>query len=195
MGTLTFVTSPLWLPDGETVEVRPVCDGVDILGQIDRDAIGLYPPDFFAQSALSSGGMLRLGICQCGSEGCADREVEVTHQEGDIYWWSRHTGVLKKWSFDIATYKRAVSLASEDLSWERTADTIYRLLKLEDYSAVLKQGWQFEGGYLMDDGSGVNLCFNVANGAPQTIAITCPTYEPELAIAAVRAYMDMHFAN
>lgn len=103
--------------------------------------------------------------------------------------------MLKKWRFDIETYKRAVSLASDDLSWERTEDTIKRLLKVEDYSAVLKQGWQFEGGYLMDDGSGVNLCFNVANGAPQTIAITCPTYEPELAIAAVRAYMDMHFAN
>ncbi|MBK9205651.1 MAG: hypothetical protein IPL73_25140 [Candidatus Obscuribacter sp.] len=139
--------------------------------------------------------MLRLGICQCGSKGCADREVEVTHQDGDIYWRSRHTEVLKKWRFDIETYKRAVSLASDDLSWERTEDTIKRLLKVEDYSAVLKQGWQFEGGYLMDDGSGVNLCFNVANGAPQTIAITCPTYEPELAIAAVRAYMDMHFAN
>lgn len=194
MAAIDFVTSPVWLPDSETVEVRPLCESVDVLAQISRDAIGLYPPEFFAQPALLSGGVLRVGICQCGSEGCDDITVEVTHQDGDVYWCSRRNDVVKKWRFDSAVYDSAIGRASQDLSWERTADTIYRLLKLEDFAHAQKQGWIFESGYMMEDGSGVNLYFKVANDGPQKLEVSCPTYEPELAIEAVRAYMNKRFS-
>lgn len=195
MGTLSFITSPVWVPGDETVEVRPVCDGVDILGQMDRDAIGLYPPDFFAQSAVLTGGMLRLGICQCGCEGCGDVEIEVKQEDGYIVWTSKYPCISKQWHFDIANYNRAVSVAREDLSWERTADTIGRLLKLEDFSATLQHDLKFECGWMMADGRGVHLCFRESSNELQTREVLCPTYEPELAIAAVRAYIDKHFAN
>lgn len=194
-GVICFEANPVWVPGGETVELRVLVDDIDILSQLQRDYIGLYPPDFFAQRALLDKGRLSIGLCQCGCDGCGGVEVDVDLQGSEIVWSTMHTGLLKQWRFDVKELQRALTVARRDLSWERTEDTIKRLLKVEDYSAALKHGLKFKGGALIHDASGVILTFEDKGGTQRTMEIACPTYEPGLAIAAVRAYLDRQFTD
>jgi hypothetical protein len=102
-------------------EIRILIDEIDFLG---NDYLGIDPPAFFAQNNFEKNGVLMIGRCTCGSEGCDDFPITVKVEENIIIWTSEN-------GFELIFYKenylKTINLAKVDYSWEDLNRKVERL--------------------------------------------------------------------
>jgi len=118
--TLSFVYRPS--PESNDHQILVVIDGRERIG--DR-SLGLDPPEFLAQAALSTQGRLVIGRCSCGCVGCDDVEVDVRREDGVVTWIESASCRLR---FDADVYDRVIAAARAERSWEDANRTAERLV-------------------------------------------------------------------
>jgi hypothetical protein len=136
MSTLAFDIMPS--PSSNDHQARIRIDGTDWLGQ---EYLGLDPSRLFGQPALTTGGKLLVGRCECGCEGCDDVLVDVLRQGQEVL-WTNAKGL--KLHFDSEEYDTVVASAREDFSWEDTERTAERLVSAVFIGVVLDGGYAFD---------------------------------------------------
>ncbi|GAA1656995.1 hypothetical protein [Actinoplanes couchii] len=121
---------------GDTVQVRPVVDG--------RDVLAAFPagPGIEPETLLTPGGPLtaagqprevRLAMAECTEECCGALYVTVRRDGDRVVWggWRNPDDEeidLSEFVFDAAGYDRELLRATTDTSWEWPARTVARLL-------------------------------------------------------------------
>jgi len=122
-------------------EVRPIIDGLDILNIFSDTSLGLDPPDFFEQVALTKGGEILIGRCSCGVIGCGNTSIEVEVAEKSIFWSQPRS---KKYEFEKSVYCLAISDAAKNTSWESLERTAERLVSNLNFSSKSENGYKFQ---------------------------------------------------
>lgn len=128
-------------PETNDHEVRPEVNGMDILPELEAEALGIDPPEFFAQAELERGGQLLIGRCGCGVVGCADVHIEVSLTDGGYLW---HLDSDREYSFESDQYLASVNVAVAYKGWEPIERTAERLVSAIDFTSLAESGYQFE---------------------------------------------------
>ena len=102
-------------------EVYTIIDDFNILQSGEELFLGLEVEKFFCQESFFNG-ILWLGICCCGCEGCDDYKVEVTTQGEMVVWEDWHTDA--NYTFDKQQYKEALENAR--ISWKEKQRQLYK---------------------------------------------------------------------
>ncbi len=136
MNTLAFEILPS--ESSNDHQARIWVDGEDWLG---LDYLGIDPPHFFSQAALTSGGKMLVGRCDCGCEGCCDYLVDAI-VDGDRVRWINSTGL--NLCFNRIDYCEVVSSAARDFRWEDVRRTAERLVHGIFEGVSLDEGYSFD---------------------------------------------------
>ncbi len=121
--------------------MRPVIDGIDLLRDMADDLLGLDPPQFFRQPALSRGGNLVVGRCSCGDAGCGAVRVDVEVADRCVTW---QFGTERSYHFELQQYLECIERASLNTSWESVGRTVERLVSSVDFLRMADLGYRFE---------------------------------------------------
>lgn len=119
-------------------QVRILVDGEDWLG---ASVLGIDPPEFFTQAALTGGGQLLVGRCDCGCVGCGDVTVQVVRCHEEVGWFNTQNPSLK---FSATQYDATVDWAKNDTAWETPNRTAERLSARVLSGLVLSDGFAFQ---------------------------------------------------
>mgnify|MGYP000278757248 CR=1 FL=1 len=71
---------------GAVITVRPLIQGVDVIGGHKSLIVGYYADKFFAQENLLNGGFTILANCSCGFEQCGAEYMWVTREAEYVSW-------------------------------------------------------------------------------------------------------------
>ncbi len=162
-------------------EVRILVDGGDWLG---NDALGIDPPEFFAQPALLSEGELLVGRCDCGCVGCCDVKVDVLRTECEVV-WSNPSGL--RLAFDRASFDLTVATAREDTSWEDVRRTAERLVTKELFGTSTADCYTFGWASARIADGTITLSFNRA-GDQRLYKFSWDGLSPESALENARGF-------
>jgi hypothetical protein len=132
------VVVPDFSQRGAAVEVRPLVDGEDILGEVFTEGPGEDPKHLLSAdvplTATTRPREVRLATATC-TEGCCGALYVTIRREGDHVVWTgwrnpdkAEVGLLE-FRFDAQQYQAEVERATTDYSWEWPARTIARLLE------------------------------------------------------------------
>lgn len=143
-------------------QARVLIDGVDILADIEKGALGIDPVEFFAQEALRSQGALLIGRCECGCVGCGDVTVSVKRIGEAIEWHTEYQWIAKL-VFEPDEYERSIQTGASDFSWENVERTAERLVSKLDYSPLAKAGLIFQWASGRIEKDKISLSFSRRN--------------------------------
>jgi len=118
-------------------EVRPMIDGKDVLN---KDFLGLDPPEYFNQPKLFESGDILIGRCKCGVVGCDDIRIKNTISSKEVT-WNLKGG--KKYIFSKKEYFESINHSSNDSSWENNERKAERLVSYIDFSTLAEYGYEF----------------------------------------------------
>ncbi len=129
MNVLEFKFEPS--PESNDHQIRILIDGNDFL---EKDYLGLDPPEFFRQDSLFENGDLLIGRCDCGCVGCCDFPVTMRIENEQVIWTTYEKFEL---IFDRTTYFKILEETSKDYSWEDLNRKVERLVsKIFDKTQV-----------------------------------------------------------
>lgn len=175
MNTLAFQIKPC--PATNDHQVRIIIDGADWLD--DNETLGIDPPEFFSQEALTEGGHLILGRCGCGTVGCDDITVEVERQSPGVFWRYRE-GV--SYLFREADYDQVIRTARSDYSWEDTNRTTERVVAGVLAGTTIKGGFKFDWASARIDRGKITLSYSL-DGIQKTFDYGWDGTTPESALS------------
>ena len=164
-------------------QVRILVDGTDWLGEAE---LGIDPPEFFAQPALSSAGELLVRRCECGCVGCDDVTVEVNRCGDQVRWVDPGGSEL---SFAATKYDDAVLQAKNDFSWENTNRTAERLAASVLAGLVLNDGFHFQWASTRIRAGVLSLSF-VENGVQKIVELEWDGRLPDSARTSALAFLE-----
>ncbi|BCX47726.1 hypothetical protein HAHE_16340 [Haloferula helveola] len=180
MNTLAFKIEPC--PVANDHQVRLIVDGHDWFE--DDDTLGIDPPEFFAQGALISGGMITVGRCGCGAVGCDNIEFEVERKSPGVIWRVRE-GV--SYVFRESDYDRLIEAASSDFSWEDANRTAERLVADVLAGTTIDDGFQFDWASARVGHGKITLSYSRA-GEQRTFDFGWDGVTPESAIPGAKRF-------
>jgi hypothetical protein len=102
-------------------ETRVLVDNEDLLGD---DYVGVDPPSFFSQEPFDKSGILLIGRCTCGVEGCCDYTINASVNDDNIAWTNENGLQL---IFNRYDYISAFENCKRDYSWEDIKRKVERL--------------------------------------------------------------------
>ncbi|MCP9958467.1 hypothetical protein [Streptomyces sudanensis] len=139
-------------------EVRPLIDGVDVLGEVHPE--GLAPSCRYWRGPAESRPLAvaeeprRVMITEptCTAGCCGALYVTVRREGGQVVWdsWENTgdvTALPAEFRFDAAQYEAELARAAGDRSWEEPVDTAARLLG----RALADSGWFERWGCVLTD--------------------------------------------
>ena len=135
MNKLSFNILPS--PETNDHEIRILVDDQDFLGD---DYLGVDPVSFFSQS-FDSEGILNIGRCTCGDEGCGNFPVNVSFNQNTVSWTNNSQLNLQ---FDKNEYLNAIDRAKNDHSWEDINRKVERLTTEVLRNSQTKNGCIFD---------------------------------------------------
>jgi hypothetical protein len=135
MNKLSFKILPS--PESNDHQVRILIDNKDWLHD---NFLGIDPPGFFQQETFL-GGVLLIGRCNCGVEGCGDLTVMVQSKNGKMIWES-HNGLHLE--FDKTEYLELIEFSKTDFKWEDTNRRVERLVSNTFKSTQTIDGLTFD---------------------------------------------------
>ncbi len=144
-------------------EVRIIVDGRDIIEQIDREMLGIDPPEFFEYSTLLGSGELTIARCGCGVIGCGDATVNVMRDKTTVTWdhFNPQTGGVDSLTFSRSQYDSAVADAMNNHDWETTERTAERLIGDIDFSHLQEHGLAFSWASGRIDAQSISISLNL----------------------------------
>jgi hypothetical protein len=178
LNTLSFVYRPS--PDTNDHQIVVVIDGHE---RIDDDFLGLDPPGFFVQPALTTQGRLLIGRCTCGCIGCADVDVEVQRAD-DVVTWIEAAG--RRLRFDAEAYDRVIAAARADTSWEDVNRTAERLVDCVLKGMTLNEEFTFQWSSARMNNGQIVLSFD--GPKQKLIKIRWDGVSPDSAVAGAQQF-------
>jgi len=136
MNNISFSILPS--PDTNDNEVRILVDNVDLLG---NDYLGIDSLPFFSRNNLDKNGIVMVGRCTCGVEGCCDYPVTIA-VVGDKVTWTVSSGLTI--IFDKAAYNSSIEKARNDYSWEDIKRKVERLATEVLQYSIIEDGYRFD---------------------------------------------------
>ncbi|MCC9155474.1 hypothetical protein LZP81_12780 [Streptomyces parvulus] len=129
-------------------EVRPLVDGVDVLGQVHPAGLALScrhwtgPAETWPLAVTEEPRRIMITEPVCTAGCCGALFVTMRREGGEVVWdsWENTSdmnalpGVIR---FDAAQYEAELARAAADRGWEEPVDTVARLLE----GAQLDSGW------------------------------------------------------
>lgn len=173
MNTLAFKILP-----SETScdhQVRILIDNEDWLGS---DYLGVDPPCFFDQAALTTGGDAIVGRCECGCEGCDDVWVKVV-RDGQEVLWTNSCGLQLRFNAD--DYAELFETSRNDFSWEDTQRTAERLVAGVFKGVIFGDNYGFDWASARVRGGLMTLSFS-KDGAQQLLEFAWDGSSPASAL-------------
>ena len=131
-------------PTSNDHQVRIAVDGIDLISEFSDHSLGIDPPVFFRQEALTSSGKLNIARCECGVPLCDDTDVNTVHEADTVTWNGLpETRFGKSLVFDRAQFLQAVHKASNDHAWETTERTAERCIADLNMALPASHGLRF----------------------------------------------------
>lgn len=151
MNVLTFDIKPS--PESTDHQIRIIIDENDWLN---KDYLGIDPPEFFRQKTLFEDGELAIGRCICGCVGCDDVLVKTQFFENEVVWITESD---TKFFFDQKDYLEVVRNASTDFSWEDLGRTVERLVSKIFDGKLIEKEYLFDWASTRIESKAINLSF------------------------------------
>ncbi|WP_146570431.1 hypothetical protein [Botrimarina hoheduenensis] len=163
-------------------QVRILVDEKDWLGD---SLLGIDPPEFFAQLALTIGGELLVGRCECGCVGCDDMTVQVVRNQDAVKWIDCRDSEL---TFSTAQYDLAMHRAKNDFAWESPNRTAERRAAKILNGIVLPDGFSFQWASTRIRDSVLTLSF-LRDGVQKIVDLVWDGVRPESACASATTFV------
>ncbi len=163
-------------------QVRILIDEEDWLGD---SVLGIDPPEFFAQPALTVGGHFLVGRCECGCVGCDDATVHMVRGQDEVKWIVSSTQEL---IFTTVQYDLAVHRAKNDFTWETPNRTAERLAAHVLDGMVLPDGFSFQWASTRIRDSVLSLSFR-RNGVQNVVDLAWDGVCPDSACASATSFL------
>jgi hypothetical protein len=163
-------------------QVRILVDEEDWLGD---SVLGIDPAEFFAQPALTIGGELLVGRCECGCVGCDDVTVRVVRDHDEVKWIDCSTSEL---TFSTTQFDSAVHRARNDFAWETPNRTAERLAANVLDGIVLQHGFSFQWASTRIRDCVLSLSF-LRDGVQKIVDLEWDGVRPESASASAKSFL------
>lgn len=163
-------------------QVRILVDEADWLSD---SVLGIDPPEFFAQTELTTGGELLVGRCGCGCVGCDDVTVLVVRDQNEVKWIDSITSAL---SFSTTQYDLAVHRARFDFAWETPNREAERLAASELVGIAMPDGLAFQWASTRIRDNVLSLSF-LRDGVQKIVDLRWDGIRPESARAAATSFL------
>ncbi|MCE9544804.1 MAG: hypothetical protein K8T25_04695 [Planctomycetia bacterium] len=151
-------------------QVRVIIDGHDLIARVNKAMLGIDPPEFFADRALSQSGDLIFARCNCGVVGCGDGTVRTSRDDSTVTWSEVRPAIpgIESFLFSRRQFDAAIHIAKNDFSWETTERRAERLINGLNFTRFNVHGLAYRWASGRLDQAKISVCF-ILNSKYQVI--------------------------